>query len=123
MNTILWIGAAVVAVAFLAAGFVKATQPKDKLATTMGWVEDYSANAVRMIGLVEILGALGLILPAALKIAPWLTPLAAVGLAVTMLLAVVVHVRRGEAALAVPSAVLFVLTAALAVLRFGPYAF
>lgn len=123
MNTILWIGAAVLALAFLAAGLMKATQPKDKLATTMGWVEDYSANAVRLIGLVEILGAVGLILPAALMIASWLTPLAAAGLAVTMLLAAVVHLRRGEAALAVPSVVLFVLTAALAVLRFGPYAF
>ena len=123
MNVALWIGAGVLALAFLAAGLMKATQPKEKLAPNMAWVEDYSANAVRFIGIAEILGAVGLIVPAAVKVATWLTPLAASALAVTMLLAAIVHVRRNEAALAIPAVVLFALTAVLAILRFGPYAF
>lgn len=123
MNVALWVAAGVLALTFLAAGLMKATQPKEKLAPNMPWVEDYSANAVRFIGVTEILGAVGLILPAAVKIASWLTPLAASGLAVAMFLAAVVHVRRGEAAMAIPAGVLFVLTAMLAILRFGSYAF
>ncbi|BBH18456.1 hypothetical protein Back2_27430 [Nocardioides baekrokdamisoli] len=123
MNTILWIGAGILASAFLAAGLTKATQPKEKLAPNMAWVEDYSSRAVRLIGIAEIVGAVGLILPAAVRVAVWLTPLAAAALAVTMLLGAAAHVRRGEIALAIPSGVLFVLTAAVAILRFGPYAF
>jgi DoxX-like family len=68
-----------------------------------------------------VLGALGLMLPAALGIQEWLTPLAAAGLALMMIGAVVVHLRRGEAkVLAVPFALVAV-AAALAALRFGPY--
>lgn len=123
MNVALWIGAGVLALAFLAAGLMKATQPNEKLAPNMPWVEDYSADAVRLIGIAEVLGAVGLVLPAAVKVVAWLTPLAAAALAVTMLLAAIVHVRRTEAVLAIPAVVLCVLTATLAILRFGPYAF
>jgi hypothetical protein len=123
MNVTLWIAASVLAAAFLAAGLMKATQPKAKLADTMGWVEDFSGGTVRLIGLVEILGAVGLILPAAVGVAPVLTPLAAAGLAVAMVLAAIVHLRRGETAETAPALVLLVLTAVLAILRFGPYSF
>ena len=121
MNSTLWIVASLLAVAFLAAGLTKATQRAEKLAVAMPWVEDYSVTTVRFIGAAEIVGAVGLVLPAALGVASWLTPLAAAALAVTMLLAMVVHVRRKEVALALPALVLLGLTAALAILRFGPY--
>lgn len=123
MNVTLWILAGVLAALFAAAGLMKATQPKEKLAPNMPWVEDFSANAVKGIGLVEMLGAIGLILPAATDIAPILTPIAAAGLAITMALAAVVHVRRNETKMAAPALVLLALTAFLAVMRFGPESF
>jgi hypothetical protein len=89
----------------------------------MAWTEDFSAGAVKAIGAAELLGAIGLILPALLDIAPVLVPLAATGLALTMIGAVVVHIRRGETQAIAPSAVLFVLSAIVAWGRFGPYAF
>jgi len=123
MNVVLWIVAGVLAAAFLAAGLMKVVQPKEKLAANMAWVEDFSAGQVKLIGLAEVLGALGVILPAATGIAPILTPIAATGLAVTMVGAIVTHVRRGESQLVVPPLVLGVLAAFLAVMRFGPNAF
>lgn len=123
MNLALWIIAGVLAVMFVAAGITKATQPIEKLAAKMGWVEDYSPAMVRLIGVLEVLGGVGLILPAATGIAPILTPLAAAGLAVIMIPAAVVHVRRGETSLVPVNVVLFALAAFVAVMRFGPYAF
>jgi len=66
-----------------------------------------------------VLGALGVVLPWLLDVAPVLTPLAATGLALTMLGAMVVHTRRGERPALVPNAVLLALAAAVAVLRFS----
>ena len=124
MNVTLWIIASILAVAFLLAGLMKVGQPKDKLAASgMAWVEDYSAGAVKAIGAVEVLGALGLILPAAFDIAPILVPLAATGLAITMLGAAVVHGRRKENQMIGANVVLLLLAAVVAWGRFGPYAF
>ncbi|HWS36551.1 MAG TPA: DoxX family protein [Actinoplanes sp.] len=124
MNVVLWIVAGLLAAAMLAAGAMKSLQPKEKLiASGMGWAQDYSAGQVKAIGVLEVLGAIGLILPALLDIAPILVPIAATGLAVTMIGAVVVHVRRNEIPGAVPSVVLFLFAAVVAWGRFGPYAF
>ncbi|MCG5211928.1 DoxX family protein [Streptosporangium sp. KLBMP 9127] len=122
MNTFLWILQAVMAVVFALSGLMKATQPADKLAVRLPWVKDFTPAQVRLIGLVEVLGALGLILPAATGIAPILTPLAAAGLAVIMLGAAATHVRRKEAPAVVVNVVLLALTAFIAWERFGPYA-
>lgn len=124
MNVVLWIIAGLLAAAFLAAGAMKLIQPKEKLAASgMAWTEDFSAGAVKAIGAVEVLGAIGLILPALTGIAPVLVPLAATGLAITMAGAVVVHLRRGETQAIAPGAVLLILAAVVAWGRFGPYAF
>jgi len=124
VNVTLWIIASVLAVAFLLAGLMKLAQPKEKLAASgMAWTGDFSDGAVKAIGAVEVLGALGLILPAALGIAPVLTPLAATGLALTMLGAAVVHARRKENQMIGANVVLLVLAAVVAWGRFGPYAF
>ncbi len=96
MNIALWVVQILLALAFAAAGIVKATQPTERLATSMGWVEDVAPRTVRLIGILEILGAIGLILPAVTGIWPWLTPLAAAGLVLTMVGAMIVHGRRGE---------------------------
>lgn len=123
MNAVLWVIAIVLAVAFAAAGFMKATTPQEKLADTMDWVEDFSATTVKLIGIVEVLGAIGLVLPAALDIAPVLTPLAASGLALTMVLAAIVHARRKEFAMIGVNVVLGGLALFVAIMRFGSQSF
>jgi uncharacterized membrane protein YphA (DoxX/SURF4 family) len=124
MNVVLWIIAGLLAAAFLAAGAMKMLQPKEKLiASGMGWAADFSDTQVKLIGVVEVLAAIGLILPAALDIVPVLVPLAALGLVIVMVGAVVVHVRRKENQALLPGVVLLVLAAVVAWGRFGPYSF
>ncbi|MFD3417697.1 DoxX family protein [Streptomyces decoyicus] len=122
MNVLLWVLAGVLAVAFLAAGTMKLSQPKQKLAASgMGWTEEVSAGTVKLIGSVEVLAALGLVLPPALGIAPVLAPLASLGLALVMLGAMGVHARRSEAQMIAVNVVLLALAAVVAWGRFGPY--
>ncbi|HEX6360616.1 DoxX family protein [Actinophytocola sp.] len=124
MNVVLWIIAGLLAAAFLAAGVMKATQPKDKLAASgMGWAEDFSPGTLKAIGVLEVLAAIGLILPAVLDIAPVLVPLAALGLVLMMIGAVVVHARRRENQAIPINLVLLVLAAVVAWGRFGPQSF
>jgi uncharacterized membrane protein YphA (DoxX/SURF4 family) len=124
MNVVLWIIAVLLAAAFLGAGALKLIQSKEKLAESgMAWTEDFSAGQIKTIGALEVLGAIGLILPAVLDVLPILVPLAATGLAITMIGAVVVHARRGENREIIPGAVLLVLSVVVAWGRFGPYAF
>jgi uncharacterized membrane protein YphA (DoxX/SURF4 family) len=106
------------AVAFLGAGGTKLSQPKEKLAKNMAWVEDFSQGTVRLIGTLEVLGAVGLVLPALTGVLPWLTPLAALGLVLTMVGAILTHLRRNEnSAITVP-VVLFALAAFVAYGRY-----
>jgi uncharacterized membrane protein YphA (DoxX/SURF4 family) len=124
MNITLWIIAGLLAVAFAAAGAMKLAQPKAKLAEAgMPWTEDFSDGQVKMIGALEVLGAIGLILPAALDIAPILTPIAATGLALLMVGAAITHVRRGEQNMVPVNIVLAALAAFVAIMRFGPNSF
>ena len=95
-NIALWIVQILLALAFVMAGSLKATQPIEKLATNMGFVKDFAPWTVRVIGVLEILGAIGLILPAVTGIWPWLTPVAAIGLVLTMVGAMITHGRHGE---------------------------
>ncbi len=118
-ETVLWIISGLLAVAFAMAGVMKIMQPKEKLAENMAWVEDFSDMQVRGIGIVELLGAIGLILPMLTGIAPILTPLAAVGLVLTMIGAAITHVRRGENQMIVPNVVLGALAVVAAVGWFG----
>ncbi|WP_370246648.1 DoxX family protein [Nocardioides sp.] len=118
MSLTLWILNSLLAAAFLGAGALKLLRsPADLKEAGMGWVDDVSPGLVRFVGAAEVLGAVGLILPRALDVAPVLTPLAAVGLLLTMLGAILVHVRRQEPA--APPAVIAVLTLASAVIGFA----
>lgn len=124
MNVVLWVIAGVLAAAFAGAGAMKVSQPKEKLATTMAWVEDFSPGMVKLIGAAELLGAVGLVLPPLVDVAPVLSPIAAVCLALTMVGAVATHLRRKEGlAAAAPALVLGVLCVVVAWGRFGPYSF
>jgi len=97
LNFWLWAAQIVLAAMFGFAGAVKTTQPIAKVAEmTGGWPNDFSPAVVRLIGIVEVLGALGMILPIVTWILPWLTPLAAIGFAVIQVLAIGVHARRNE---------------------------
>ncbi|SNS92653.1 DoxX-like family protein [Micrococcales bacterium KH10] len=117
MGLALWIINGVLAAAFLMAGSMKALRPKSALAAAgMAWVEGFSAGSVKLIGIAEVLGAIGLIVPRLADIAPVLTPIAAVGLLVLMIGAVAVHVKRQEPF--APALALAVLTAASAALGF-----
>lgn len=118
MNIAIWIVQALLALAFLAAGLMKLTQPKEKLATNMAWVNDFSLSNIRLIGLLELLGALGLVLPQLTGILPWLTPVAAVGLVLTMIGAAITHARRKETSQIGVNVVLLALAALVAVVRF-----
>jgi uncharacterized membrane protein len=122
MHTFLWIVQAFLAAAFILAGLGKLTQSKEKLEPVLPWTRDFSAGTIRLIGAAEVLGGLGVVLPAATGIAPVLTPLAATGLAVIMVLAAITHARRKEPTAIGANAILFVLAALVAWGRFGPYA-
>jgi uncharacterized membrane protein YphA (DoxX/SURF4 family) len=97
MNIVLWIIQALLALAFLAAGTLKLTQPIPTLQKRMTWAGTaVPAGLVRFIGLAEVLGAIGLILPAATGIASALTVAATVGIALVMVLAIGFHFSRRE---------------------------
>ncbi len=109
MNIFFWVITILVALAFLAAGAMKLSQSKEKLAAQMKWAKDFDQNTIRGICLLEFLGAIGLVLPRLTHILPWLSSVAAVGLIMAMIGAAMVHVRRKESI--VPNLVLGVLAA------------
>ena len=122
MDTILWILQAFLAGIFLTTGLIKLTQSRRKMAAgPMKWAAQVTDQRFRMIGLLEVLGALGLILPGVLGIATFLTPLAAVGLALAMAVATATHLRLGEADRIVAPLTLLLLSLFVAIERFGPY--
>ena len=96
LNIILWIAQVLLAGMFLMSGFMKVAQPIEELAKMLPWASQVPAGLVRFIGISEVLGGLGLILPALLRIKPILTAWAAVGLALVMLFAAGFHASRGE---------------------------
>lgn len=100
MNIALWVLQVLLGLMFLMAGGMKASRTKQQLLESggenMAWVESVSAGNVRIIGILEVLIAFGLILPHLTGILPWLTPLAALGLVCTMIGAALLHAKRGD---------------------------
>lgn len=121
MDLALWIIAGLLAVVYLFSGGGKLIARKETLAAFPGggWVNDFSAGSVKAIGALEVLAAVGLILPAVLDIAPVLVPLAALGLVAIMAGAVIVRIRRREFKPMVADLVYLALAAFVAVGRFG----
>jgi len=95
MNVTLWIVQILLGLMFLMAGSMKAFS-YEKAKASLPWVKDSTKGLVTFIGVVELLGGLGLILPYAFGIAPILTPIAALGLGVVMILATGLHAKRKE---------------------------
>lgn len=98
MKIVIWIVQILVAIAFLGAGVMKLVTPYPDLISNpnMGWVSDFSATQVKIIAVLELLGVLGLILPMLLKKFMILVPVAAIGLALTMIGAIITHIGRDE---------------------------
>jgi uncharacterized membrane protein YphA (DoxX/SURF4 family) len=118
MSIALWVVQVLLAAAFLVSGATKLSQPKEKLLKNMAWVEDFSQPTVRIIGALEVLGAIGIVVPALAGIVPSLTPLAALGLVLTMIGAALTHLRRSEYSVITVPAVLLILAAFVAYGRF-----
>jgi uncharacterized membrane protein YphA (DoxX/SURF4 family) len=126
MNLALWIVAGLLAAAYLFSGGGKLILTKEKIAgmsPSAGWVEDFSAGSIKAIGALEVLAAAGLILPAAFDIAPGLVPLAALGLVMIMVGAVITRIRRHEFKFMLADLVYLALAVFVAWGRFGPEAF
>ena len=124
MNVALWVAAGLLSAVFLTAGGTKLSQPREKLRLRMPWVDDFGDGQVRIVGTLGILGALGVVLPGVVKVAPILVPLAATGLGLLMVGATVVHGRRGETKQTLPiNVTLLALAVVVAWGRFGPHAF
>ena len=111
MNSALWVVQVLLAAAFVFVG-VKKVFPYDRAKTAL------PRGLVTFIGVSELLGGLGLLLPALTGILPWLTPLAAVGLAIIMILASIFHATRGEAQGIITTVVLLALAVFVAYGRF-----
>lgn len=120
MEITYWITASLLALVYLAAGAQKSTRTQAKLVEAgMAWAADLPLPMVRFIGVMELLGAVGLILPPLLDIAPALGPTAAVGLGVLQVGAIITHVTRREPKVLPMNLVLLALSAAAAVTGFN----
>ena len=116
MSIALWILQGFLAAIFLIAGAIKVIKSKDELKALggekMNWVDSISAVSVKLIGTIEVLAAIGLILPQLTGILPWLVPLAAFGLVLTMIGAVMLHQRRGDGPKAIVQVIILLVMAA-----------
>ena len=114
MNIMLWVLQVLLALAFLAHGWLFLSPPADM-------VEQMNASirpAFRVfIGVAEVLAAVGLIVPGVTRILPWLVPAAAAGLMIVMIGATILHATRGESTSALTTAVLFVMVTFVAYMR------
>lgn len=120
LNTALWICQILLAILFGYSGLTKSTKTREEL-MAMGQTaaEDLSSGLIKFIGVMEILGTLGIILPWLTGILPILTPMAAIGFAVIMFLAANVHLRRNEKILALLNLVILLVCAFVAYGRFA----
>jgi putative oxidoreductase len=92
----LWVVQVLLALVFAMSGGTKLALPYEELLKQGPWVQSVPAGLVKFIGVAEVAGALGVILPAATRIKPLLTPLAAAGFVVIMVLASVLHLSLGQ---------------------------
>jgi uncharacterized membrane protein YphA (DoxX/SURF4 family) len=116
----LWAGRAVLALFFAYAGFLKLSRTPEALAA-MGWhwTVDVPPSLITFIGIMEVLGAIGIIFPAALRLLPWLATLSAAGMLLLQLAAVALHLSRGETGVLWLNAILVLVAGAVAWIGFN----
>jgi uncharacterized membrane protein YphA (DoxX/SURF4 family) len=122
METFLWILQITLALVFAAGGLLKLVKPREELAPKMRWVEGSSDAQIKAIGALELMAAVGLVLPAALGVLPQLTALAAVGVVLLMLGAVKTNRDYGELERVPVNVVIAVIALFVVLERFGPHA-
>jgi uncharacterized membrane protein len=96
VNAVLWLLQIVLALAFLALGLLMVMRSRERLLRVAGWVEDFPEWVVTTTGVLELLGAVGVVLPGVLGVAGVLVPVAALGLVVLLIGAIATHLLRGE---------------------------
>lgn len=115
MNILFWVLQGVLACIMFMPGILKLTNSKDQLKVKgngrMDWVDDLSGTSTKLIGIVEVAAAFGLILPMLLNIMPFLTPIAAFGVISTMLGAMSLHIKRNDGAKTIAPNILIMLIA------------
>lgn len=121
MVVALWVVQILLGLMFGLAGAMKMSKSKEELAPRMPFVEDFSPGAIRLIGALELLAAIGLVVPLLVGIAPGLTAWAAVGLVLVMIGATLTHLRRKEPQAIGMNLVLLALAAFVALGRFGVF--
>lgn len=121
MTIAVWIVSGILTALYLAAGSQKALLPAEKIAKNFPWSESIGLRNTRIVGVLEFIGAVGLIVPALTGIVPILSAFAAVGLVLVQLCAIILHLRRGEAKVLPFNVVLLLLAAFVAVTRFLGY--
>ncbi len=125
MNFTLWIAAGLLALVALVGGITKAFVPRETLAHHEGarWTRDVNPALLKSLGVLEILAALGLILPAVVDVAPVMVPVTAVSWVALMIGAMITHGRLGQTKLVMVNVVYVALAVFVAVGRFGPESF
>ena len=125
MNLTLWIGAGLLAAVALVGGVSKLFTPKEKLAAMRGaeWTANAAPAFITGLGAIEFLAALGLILPAALHLAPVMVPVTALCWVALMIGAMITHGRLGQAGLAAVNLCYLALAVFIAWGRLGPARF
>lgn len=98
LNAALWLAQALVAVSFISGGIMKLAIPIPKLADMWAWTGDLPATAVMLLGVIDIAGGIGVLLPALTRVMPRLTSLAALGCVALQVCAGLFHASRGEMA-------------------------
>lgn len=123
METVIWIAQVLLAALMLMAGLMKLAQTKEQLLASgsMDWTEDFAPGQIRGIGALEVLAAVGLIVPAALDVVPVLTAIAAAGVVLLMLGAAATHLRRGETKMLPVNLTIAALALFVAIERLGPH--
>lgn len=125
MNLALWIAAGLLAVVALTGGFSKAFVPKEKLAAAPGgdWTAAAGTGFVKTLGVLELLVAAGLVLPAVTGVAPVLVPVTATCWVLLMIGAMLTHLRHGDSRFVLLNLAYLALAAFIAWGRFGPETF
>jgi hypothetical protein len=121
MSALLWVLQIVLALAFLPIGVLTIRRSRMRLVGVAPWVEDFPEPVVTAVGALEVLGAVGVVLPGVLGAAPVIVPVAATGLAILMIGAIVEHLTRHELDRISTPAALLVAATAVAIGRFGPW--
>ena len=119
MNVVFWAFQGILALIFIVLGEMKSTHHIPRLALRVKWVNDFEPEVIRLVGIAELLGGFGLILPMMTNIQPILTPIAACALAVVMVLAAIYHFRKGQHMAIRLNLALFVICLAIAFYRFS----